>query len=552
MRESHGWAGAARDGGRAVEGLCARGSALLELTSGTARRAPTSGTWRARGGRERRGALCVPRTPARSAEVFARMTNDAARRGPVLVVADGALPCEDLAAMQRWAEARRDDSRVALHLPPTDVDLLEGLFAAGAPLVSSRELGSFDALVIVGDALATHPGLGRAVMDWKYKKPRRTLVVMDTVPGTTARFAGAALIVPPDGHVDALERLRVALAAHPGPEREGRSADLAEAVGLSPQSAGGLVERLARAGRVGWIVAPEATKSGAWDEVAMVLAALAECTAGAMLPLYACGNALGAWRVARNAGMPRLDRLLASVDRAWAMLVFIGVDPTLTYAPSLLAPLYRGAPSVVILSAVETPLWQSADLAMAMCTPAEYAGTALAGHGEKVTLAPMGTPMRDCVAPGMLFGAATADASELWQPLASVMDAPRRIAADGGHPAPHGVMLQVSTSPLHAGDASLTAGASWMPFVDDRTGVGMHPALAREIGVAAGEPVRARRNGGSITLPCALCDHLPENIVTVPSHLPEVRWFLPWRPEMGRLSCGPPRVELERVEREVT
>ncbi|MFH1570502.1 MAG: hypothetical protein ABIL09_21105, partial [Gemmatimonadota bacterium] len=200
-----------RAGGLAVSapggsstGLCGRGSCLAELAQHPQRLQEA----RRHNGKPERLSL----------QAAATAFNDmlaAVGEAPVAVVVDGNLPCEDIAAVHQWSRTWWGKAVVAVHLPPTDLDFIEGLSASRARVLHPSELAGCDGAVVVGDALRTHPALGRAFLSWKYGHPNALLLTIDTHATVTSHFGGVQLRAVPGAQAQAL-RAVAALARDAG------------------------------------------------------------------------------------------------------------------------------------------------------------------------------------------------------------------------------------------------------------------------------------------------------------------------------------------------
>ncbi len=533
---AHYWMHPEPEAAEKPQSFCGRGSSLLALVDSTER---TRDAIAREAGQE------TQLTGNDVDRAFQAMVEEAARSGRIAVMVDGNLPCEDLAAVHRWALAR-GDAVAAVYLPPSDFDLLDGMSAVSLPQPAPETLPQFDAVLVVGDALTTHPALARPLLDAKYGRPARPLIMIDTHASRTMRFADFALTVEPDRQEQLLAALRAAL-CEPG----AAALQTVAALGRVDESAAERMQkRLAAAGRLAVVLAAEPTKAEDWRRVAAEAAQLAKVKSGALLPLYSYGNAVGAYRIHRNLGMPRFETLLADNRDDWSLLVLVGWDPTLSFCPQLLQPLYRRGPRVVMFSAVETPGWRAADLAVAMALPIEHRGHVLSGHGELLETAPMHAPMHGAVRVVDFFSAAAPH--DAWVNLESVWQArpaPAPPMAAGSKPEVFalGRMRLLTVSACHRfADDALTGRAAWNQYVPGEAELLLHPLTADALNLAEGARVTARRNGHEFTLRCSLDASLPVDVAVAPLYRPDVRRCLPWRLDAAgeRLVCESPAVEL--------
>ncbi|MBE7560418.1 hypothetical protein HS125_16350 [bacterium] len=529
-------------------GLCARGGSLFSLLENPAR---------ARGGVLRREEQQTRLYGEAVVHAFQRLVEEAGRSGRMAVLLDGNLPCEDLVAAHEWAKAR-GDAVAAVYLPAGDFDLLDGLSAGEAVVRGAHPTGEAvvrgahptgevtvrvaqpaecGAMLIVGDALSTHPALARPLLDAKYARPGRPILVMDTFASRTMRFADLALTVEPGGQEALLGALRRALA--------GETSAIAHVAALGHTDTK-LVERalgrLASAAKPLVVVSPEPTKAEDWRGIGAAAAQLAADTFGSVLPLYSYGNALGAYRVHRNLGMPRFESLLSMRDPDWSLLVFVGWDPTLTFPVELLRPLHRRFPRIVALSPVETPAWRAADLAAAMPLLLEYSGHVVRRRKRsRASLALL--LMAGVCRVRDFFDAGGAELPTAWRETPA--PAPR-VAPAASTAASRGFCLLAASSTLHFSDGALTRQAAATQHLSGEDALRISPAAARRLNLREGQRVSIRRDGLELSLACELDAALPAELAVAPLHRPEVRRFLPWRLDASgpRLSCVAPAVQI--------
>ena len=516
-------------------GLCGRGTSLVDLLQHPGRLSNAL---------QRVDGRIEPLGLEEAGKVFGRLVDRALEEGPVALVADANLPCEDLAAIQHWARSRDGEAIAAVHFPPADLDLLDGLSAA--PLISPEELDTCDGFVVVGDVFATHPLLGRPLLDAKYADPRAPFAAVDVHASTTYRFGNPGLKIAPGAHQAVLRLL--------GRARSGSEVDLrqlSEVADIDAEDARALAGQLQRVKKLGVVIAAELTKNADWQSVAALAGELARD--GAVLPLFTCGNAAGAYRVARNLGMQRFAELVQmGGERPWAAVIEVGCDPRQTYPEDMLEALYGGAPCRIVLGCMRAPHLEAADLAVALQMPGECTGTAVDGGGEEKRLAPAVRPAPGAVGASDFFRLSTegnGGGEVPWKEAPAPLSAPELEAAEIQLSTDGLAHLVAQTSAIHFDDGALSRRAGWTEHWQNEPSVSVAPELAGQLGVRSGARVVLEQNGRILPLPCRIDPSLDASVALVPVHFAAVRHFLPWRLEEGRLRCATPIVRISVATR---
>lgn len=534
-------------GPRGATGLCGRGSSWVELVEHPGR---------LRDGLRKEGGERLPLSGSETGEAFAQLSARALEQGRIALVADGNLPCEDLVTLYDWASAKEGRVAMAVYLPPPDLDLLEGLSAVEAPTLAPEELTSFDGVIVIGNALQTHPVLGRPLLDEKFKNSRAVFAVLDTLPSVTTRFATVVLDIAPEAHQQVLEKLLPALDVTLTVEESPVLAALAQTAGVSYGRVKRLVSQLQAARKVAVVVSAELTKNSDWRSVGMLAGRLARAKGGAVLPLCSYGNAVGAYRLMRHLRLARFEGLLKEgKSKPWAAVVQVACDLSNTYPAELLEPLWGSASRKVMFASLPTPGVSQADLTIAIPLPVEYIGTAVTGSGIERRLKPMERVSPWVQSVGDFFrrqlgrGQAGTEKESLWKTVPSrgkaiPAEAALRPAAEPGDGR---ARLQAVTGPVHFDDGALTRQAGWTLYWEAAPQVSIGSALAERLAVKEAGRVVLKQNGSCLELACRVDPTLEPGQATVSVHFPEVRRFLPWRlDESGaRLCCPAAAVELE-------
>jgi hypothetical protein len=505
------------------------------------------------GGLEGKSDRSIPISLSEAAQAFERLIDQAVEQGRVALLADGNLPCEDLVAIHRWAESKDDRVSMAIYLPPTDFDLLEGLSAVEAPTLALEELGSYDGVIVIGNVFHTHPVLGRSLLDKKYENPRALFAVMDTLRSVTTRFSMISVEIAPETHQAVLEMLLAALEVSTTPDESPELARMAKAAGVSCGTMTRLVALLRAANKVAVIVSPELTKNSDWRSVAMLAAGLAKAKNGGVLPLLSYGNAVGAYRILRNLALSRFeDLLIAAKSGPWAAWVQVACDPRATYPGEMLECLFRPSTRRVAFSSLKTREVEEADLAISVPMPVEYSGTIVPDGKNEKKLTPMGR------APGWTQSAGTffqlligqeggAVDESVWKKVPVAVRKSPGPSRKTTEAARGQARLQAVTTPIHFDDGILTRATGWTAYWQAEPVVSISSALAEQLGVRSGGKVVLKRDGKTLEVTCRVESSLDREQATIPLHFPEVRRFLPWSlDESGaRLWCPAPYVGVE-------
>jgi predicted molibdopterin-dependent oxidoreductase YjgC len=232
---------------RSAHGLCGRGTSLVDLVQHRQRLSM---------GLRRVDDHVEPVHPERARQLLANMAEEALGEGPVALIADGNLPCEDLVVMQQWAADQSGHVEMAVHIPVPDLDALDGLASTDAETLSPEDLSDCDGAIIIGDVLASHPVLGRSLLDRKYADPRALFLTIDALPSVTARLGGVSLIIAPGAHQQVLQVLLAALEVEPQLDPQPELQQLAALGAVDYDDAVRLVRQLHTTQRPAVVMAP--------------------------------------------------------------------------------------------------------------------------------------------------------------------------------------------------------------------------------------------------------------------------------------------------------
>ncbi len=476
-----------------------------------------------------------------------RIVADAVRASGAALLIDGNLPCEDVAAALALAAGSNGKLSASVYLPPEDEAALDGVAASGAALLTPEDLADCDAILVVGDAFATHPLISRPVHDARKRNPRLPLVVVDSIPGRTSIFANAPVVVKPGAESRAL----AALAAKCGVGDLGALAVSDADAGASAEALANAARMLGGAKKLGVILRAEVGKAPNWDQAAFLAGKLASAKGGGLTLCLTYGNAMGSYRLARAymAQPPSAGGTAASV------LVALGGDPATTLSKKESAAL-DGLKLLVAANAMPVPTMGRAGVALPMAFNFEAGGTTMTGSGEAIEVNSVADAPCDACSAGAL---AEALAKALGIPgvargfsRAAIEKMP---AADAGtvagrpHPvpasAPVGEFLAVTHGDaIHFHTGSLTSMCAWPAWAAATPLVMMSAPDAAALGVKHHGRVLVVSGVGQCEAEADVSKIHPAGVVAVSSGFAASRGLFPWS---GSRRTGPTTVRLQKA-----
>jgi len=465
-----------------------------------------------------------------------RRVLDAAGNRPIVLLLDGNVPIEQMAAAAAWCAAW-EQARLCLVIEPGDEQMLRGVEAGGAEYLREDALGECDGFVVVGDALAANPICARAMLDRRRAEPKTPLVVVDPGAGAAAKFATHRVDVAAGMELAAVAAL--AAAAGVGVEVPARvpAAEMPSAVAAG--------EAVAACRRLGVLVAAEHARTGAWGQIGYIASRLAEAKGGGVAPQPAGANALAAVRLAGRLGAIGLAEALAPSSpegRAGAALrVAIGCDPAgmLGLASADVFAAAAGLPNVTA---------EAAEVVLPAALPGEYGGTFLLSGQRQVEVAALMPPPAGVPTPAALVAGLAGEAG-VSPPLVSseLPDLSRLAEAAPAAPAdaaPAGLLLGRSAS--HHGCGSLTRHAAWQAASQPVPELRMAPAEAAGRGLGNLSPVRVRADGRSASARLRTDPALAAGVMVLSDGFPASRALVPGRADVagGRVVFSSVKVDV--------
>ncbi len=573
-------------GGRVNRGsLCGKGNMALELLTHPDRRmAPLTRT---------NGALAPTSWDAALDLLVERLAHVRATDGAasVGILAGPYLTNEEAALAARLARAIGTP-----HLDlcqPEDRVVLAGLRRCHARpelLKSVDEIDSMRGIIVVGDLFTHAPCIAKPVLNARYDRRGNVLGTVGFWHSRTAVFGKPRLQCQPGRESAALALfLRLLLDAIDAKDPD---ADLPAWVPdarktleafpvpmleeLSGLSAGDLqwpLDKMLREDDTGVLLGCGFAETERLDLVAGLAALIAELTRSRFLAMYAGANTVGVRRVLEAEGFPGTHGFTGSeMGEACGTgdlkaIISLSADPVGT-SPGRVADDAVGQLELIVTTGpFDGATDRAAHIVLPTATWGEKVGSAENAFGDRETLsrvvAPPGSARPDADVLLALCERVEALGGELPEPD---VGAPRggheedffgelelhlrmeRREEGGVEVGSHVLFPEFVVS--HAGDGWLTRPLSWPRHEMPHPQVAISPAHAAEIGVRAGDMVRVRSRDAQTEMTVRVERRLPDDVVLVPPHFPEVRRLTTWRldPALRDLDLRPGRVAVEPLE----
>jgi anaerobic selenocysteine-containing dehydrogenase len=473
------------------------------------------------------------------------------RSSRTTLLIDGNLPGEDIAAGLALAAASGGKIAAGVYLPTEDEMVLEGLAASKAKLLTPENLVECDAILIVGDAFATHPVISKPVHALRKRNVRTPLVVVDSLPGRTSIFATHPLMVKPGTE----SRVLAALAGKSGVAALGSlSRDVAQAASESGLPEGVLAAAaaaVAGAKRLGVIVRAEIGKAANWDQTGLLSGLIASAKAGGVTACLTYGNALGAYRLARAAR--------AKLDKPGETVIVLGTDVVSVLSKQECNRTLDGIRTLVAAAQLPTLTLGAADVVLPLAFNFEAGGTTVTGSGEVITVDSLAEAPGEAVPAGELV-MKLADALGLRgverkvdrRLLEEMPEVDSRPILERGQPevakAREREFLAVTESDaIHFHTGGRTSQCEWPRYMVPNPVVTMNLNDAQALGIATGDEVLLVSSEGEGRATAEVVKGQTAGVVAVSSGFAEMRGLFPWN--MARRT-GPVAVRIQKAGRE--
>jgi hypothetical protein len=397
------------------------------------------------------------------------------------------------------------------HVAPSDAGLVHGLDGTDCEFVGPEDLGGAEALLIIGDAYATHPVAAHWPFEAKTAQPRMPILVMADGCGVTTQFASAVY----QPRLGSGEKAKVLDAV-----RTGKTGALGDGAAVLAD----WKTKLAEAERASIVVGADL---GYADAVALgrAVAALAAETGASVCQLTTYGNAWGALRVGASAGAVCPMELLRDPPKA---LLVIGVDVEAALGRAAAGALLGSVEKLMYAGPMPNATSRRASLVVPAAFGFESAGRALLGPGREVRFEPLlsppaGVPTLDELLAKMGSPAeAKADLSVRATGPEEVPCRPVEEAVDGQ------VLLAPAQDQIDFADGSLTRRASWPPSVRPRPVVYLGSSEAEAAGLVDAEFARVECPAGSLEVEVRVHESQRGGQARISAAFPEVRSAMGW------------------------
>ncbi len=459
---------------------------------------------------------------------------------------DGNLPCEDIATAIKLAASSAGKISARVFLPPEDESALEGFAASGAKLFTPENLVECDAFLIVGDAFGTHPVISRPIHDARRKNPRMPLVVVDSARGHTSIFASALVTVRPGGE----SRVLAAIAAACGVADLGMLAPIPNDAGAPAGDVANAARAVAGAKKLGVILRAEPGKASNWDQAVFLAGKIAEAKGGGVALCLTYGNAMGAYRLAKMAGVP----VGASVQAA-NTLIALGGDPATAMMKEEAATLHA-LRTLVAANSMPVATMEMAHVALPLAFNFEAGGTTITGSGEIVRVEWVADAPGQAVLPGVLveelaksLGIQGIVRDVNREDLEAVPSAEAAKITARPHPALAAAgmgedVLVTQSDSVHFHTGSLTSMCAWPAYWAPEPVVTIGAKEGESLGVIAGDRVRIITAEGRCEARADVSKAQPTGVAAVSGGFVVSRSLFPWN---SSRRTGPTTARIEKI-----
>jgi hypothetical protein len=449
--------------------------------------------------------------------------------GAAAIIADGNLDLDTLAAAGRLAASV--GAAWSVFVPPSDAGLVHGLDAGGGAFIGPEDLADADAILVVGNAYATHPVAAHWVFEVRKARPRMPVLVMADASGVTADYA-TSVFQPCLRSGEAARAVAAILTGQ------------TDALGSPGRPLTTWRDRLRGCKSLAIVVGAELDYADA-RALGTEVARLAAELGAKVCPLTTYGAAWGAVRLAASAGAASVETILAKAPRT---LLVMGVDLDSSLGRAAVGPALDKVVNLIYAGPMVNRTSRRASLVLPAAFPFEVAGRALLGPGREVRVGsllrpPAGVPtIREILA---ALGSSADDETPADVSAAVTVAAWQAGGkADGG--SPEGLLVAPAQDPFHFADGSLTRLGGWPRVVRPR------PVLAMaEIDAQAADLVDRGRAvvegpGGSVEVEVAAGSAQRPGQARISAAFAEVRDMFGWMWD-GRRPGEPVRARVRKA-----
>jgi len=448
-------------------------------------------------------------------------------------------------------------SNVDVAFPSEDLASLEGedrKMPFAAREIAVQDIGSQDALLIIGDILVRSPVLSKRINQVKYQNKGK-IIVVDPERSHTSWFATSHLRVKPGSEGFLLAGMaKVIIESSKG--SAGRYKKYLEEVDLSEISSktGVPVESIVKAARA-FAAAKKAAVlvvSGYRDKLLAELSRVVAFVAGArngVITFYSSGNSIGAFEVNNSMrgkkGLSANEMMDAASRGRLKGLLLIGFDPLRYFADSKLPEALADLEFLAVADMYKTRSMDYADVILPLSSPLEGEGSVVYS-GKRNQSFDLVVPPRGPVTAVQLMGAVHEKIKggkgllDKKQIVSNVRKLVKSYKPSGrfalsrlseelggietmktGKKFPFSLYLKDDI--VHSGDGSITSNHVWAKRECPSPYVEINSEDAKELGVSSGSRVLVRTDKSEIVLNAKTSATVARGALAAPHHFPGIR-----------------------------
>jgi anaerobic selenocysteine-containing dehydrogenase len=372
----------------------------------------------------------------------------------------------------------------------------------------------------------------RPVHELRRRNARLPVVVVDSLVGKTSIFATHPVMVKPGTE----SRVLAAIAAKLGAVVTGAlaidAAHAAPEAGLPADVIAGAAGVLAGSKKLGVIVRAEIGKASNWDQVGMLAGLIAAAKNGGVAACLTYGNAMGAWRLARAAGVARTEPA--------ANVIALGADLVSVLSREECAATLDGVKMLAAAGAMPSPTLGAADVVLPMALNFEAGGTTVTGSGEIITVDSLADAPGDALPARELLnrfakalGSSSVERAVDVKALEKPPAGDAQHLADRGQPglssAPAGEFQAVTWSDaVHFHTGTLTAQCQWPLYMANGPVVLLNANDSGELGIRENDRVQLTSEKAQGEAKAQLVKGQTPGVVAVSGGFPAMRGLFGW------------------------
>lgn len=447
------------------------------------------------------------------------------------IVVDGNLLTEDIVSALQFARDVVHTELAAVYLPESDAAMLWGI-RPGTVMVAFADVHACDALLAVGDVLATHPVISRPLLEARAARKLR-LFGVDCMPNRVAGFAERFLRVKPGGEAAVLAGL-CKLMGREIPTgnvwAECRSAkELAEMAGVGESDLEAIADALSQAKRPALLLDPVPGRMMNVAAASAMASALCHSGGPGLMPMFCYGNAVGAARAAAGVGaVPLAEVVEAAKGARVEVLLTMGVDLLRMLPVAEAFDLRARIPTLAAASAFRNRTTEGANIVLPLTAFFEEAGGVFDTAGTRLDLEPLLSPPGGamsaralCVRLASAAGASLPEAGETALGEAFLGRACAEIELRDS-PA-HGVQLVARADTADFDTGSLSRILTWPRFREPIPELHMNAADAKARGLTPRSRVLVRANASESCARLRIRGDVPRGMAAVSTAFVETR-----------------------------